>query len=154
MQGGTCSHPALAAGAVPSEGSLCLGKGTSACREPNNQPIHPNDCSIEDELTRRSHNRTLQMTLFNQENRFVLFLKANESSFGCEGQAVFFSEPIKARGLRRRLKRLCLPSVSRGSYLNREQGSHSTADRAATVTKFNTFEAFPLEFSMNYFEFT
>lgn len=60
--------------------------GTSGCRgqqQPNNRPIHPNDCSIQDELTCCSHNRTLQMTLFKQENRFVLFLKANESSFGC-----------------------------------------------------------------------
>lgn len=69
-----------------SKGSAGLGKGTSVCKglfEPNNQPIHPNDCSIQDKLTHHSHNRTPQMTLFNQENRFVLFLKANESSFGC-----------------------------------------------------------------------
>ena len=82
---GTCGQPMPAAGAVPGEGSAGLGKGTSVCRGPNNQPIHPNDCSIQDKLTQPSHNSTLQMTLFNQQNRFVLFLKANECSFGCRG---------------------------------------------------------------------
>lgn len=62
--------------------------------------------------------------------------------------------PIKASGLRRRLKRLCLPSVSHGSHLNRKKGSRRTTDQAATVKKFNAFEAASLKFSMNDFEFS
>lgn len=86
--GSDAQAPAASPGHSPSQGSACLGKGPSECTglfQPNNQPIHPHDCSIQDELTHPSHNRTLQMTLFNQENRFVLFLKTNESSFGCRG---------------------------------------------------------------------
>lgn len=119
-----------------SEGSACLWKDTSVCRglfQPNNQPIHPNDCSIQDKLTHPSHNRTLQMTLFNQENRFVLFLKTNESHFGCRGLSCVLLSANKSTGIARRLKRLCLPSVSHGLYQNTKEGSHSTTDRAATV---------------------
>jgi len=50
--------------------------------------------------------------------------------------------------------KLCLPSVSHGSYRSRKKGSHSTTDQAATVNKFNAFEAVFLKFSMNYFEFS
>lgn len=85
-----------------SECSACLWKDTSVCRglfQPNNQPIHPNDCSIQDKLTHPSHNRTLQMTLFNQGNRFVLFLKTNESHFGCRGLSCVLLSANKSTGI-------------------------------------------------------
>lgn len=134
--------------------SACRSKGTAACSgllQPNNQPIQPRDCSIQGKLTRCSHNRTLQRTLFKQENRFVLFLKAIESSVGCRGlSCVSLSANKSTRIVEETLEAVFAFSLP-WSTSERINGFTQSEDQAATVKKFSSFESASPKFLVSCF---
>lgn len=144
--------------------SACCSTGTvvsSGLLQPNNQPIHPPDCSIQGQLTCCSHNRTLQRTLFKQENRFVLFLKAIESSVGCRGlSCVSLSANKNTRIVEETLEAVfafSLPwSTSEGSH---KKGSHTKSTKrvptahglGCNCTEVQRFESASPNFLVSYF---
>lgn len=138
---GSCCVPGGSCGAGGHGScSVCCSTGTAASSgllQPNNQPIHPPDCSIQGQLIRCSHNRTLQRTLFKQENRFVLFLKAIESSVGCRGlSCVSLSANKNTRIVEETLEAVFAFSLP-WSTSEQTKGFPQHTDWAATVQKFS-----------------